>query len=143
VDEVLGVDEVLVEPGVASASAAEATPSVTTIVSGSTPSLVTFSNRILLAEGPAGAGQAPAGSTQLEAPGRTESRSAWSVPQLLDCVCPPLWSVLALLPAPLNAPLTANWLALPEPVEMPPALMFTGTLALTTVWLAFAHDEAN
>ena len=53
------------------------------------------------------------------------------------------WVVLALLPAPLSAPLAASWLALLEPADTLPAPMVTGTLAFTAVWSAFALDAAS
>src|ERR1700749_959906 len=52
------------------------------------------------------------------------------------------WLVLALLPAPLLAPLAAFWEALLAPPATLPPAMFTGTLAFTVFWLASAPDFA-
>jgi hypothetical protein len=56
---------------------------------------------------------------------------------------PPFCVVPALLPAPLNAPFSAVWLALLAPPRMLPPAVFTGAFALTAFCRAFADDAAS
>src|ERR1700749_107220 len=53
------------------------------------------------------------------------------------------WLVLALLPAPLLAPLAAFWEALLAPPAMLPPAMLTGTLAFTVFCPALASEAAS